>query len=176
MLPGYINVDKFGTPDVLCDLEQFPWPWNDNSVEEVVMTHVLEHLGETSAIFLNIFKELYRVCRHDAVVDITVPHPRSDDFLNDPTHVRPITIEVLSLFSKRNNRIWQAGGAANSPLGMYLDVDFETTSAVQTLSPVWLDRLQKGVIKKEQLPELCSQLNNVIRYTNIKLRVIKERQ
>ncbi len=61
-LPGYINVDKFGVPDVLHDLETFPWPWETSSVGEVVLRHVLEHLGETTAIYFGIIKELYRVC------------------------------------------------------------------------------------------------------------------
>ena len=41
-LKGYINVDKYGNPDILHDLESFPWPWEDNSVKEVQMKHVLE--------------------------------------------------------------------------------------------------------------------------------------
>jgi hypothetical protein len=48
-------------------------------------------------------REIYRVCRHDAVVHVVVPHPRHDDFINDPTHVRPITPEVLSLFDRSTN-------------------------------------------------------------------------
>lgn len=26
-IEGYVNVDKFGDPDVRHDLEVFPWPW-----------------------------------------------------------------------------------------------------------------------------------------------------
>ena len=45
LMPGYINVDKYGTPDVLKDLEELPWDWKDDSIEEILMVHVLEHLG-----------------------------------------------------------------------------------------------------------------------------------
>ncbi|MGH7999079.1 MAG: hypothetical protein ACREPR_06535 [Brasilonema sp.] len=31
-LDGYINVDKFGTPDLRFDLETFPYPWANDSV------------------------------------------------------------------------------------------------------------------------------------------------
>ena len=34
-LKGYVNVDKFGDPDLRLDLETFPYPWNDNSVAEI---------------------------------------------------------------------------------------------------------------------------------------------
>ena len=36
-------------------------------------------------------KELYRISCDQANIHISVPHPRHDDFLADPTHVRPIT-------------------------------------------------------------------------------------
>ena len=26
-LPGYINVDKHGSPDIVKDLEELPWEW-----------------------------------------------------------------------------------------------------------------------------------------------------
>src|ERR1700724_999619 len=58
---GYINVDKYGTPDVKHDLETFPWPWPDDSVSEIVLCHVLEHLGQDPKVYLAIMKEMYRV-------------------------------------------------------------------------------------------------------------------
>jgi len=109
-IPGYINVDKFGVPDVLHDLEKFPWPWETSSVGEVVLRHVLEHLGETTAIYFGIIKELYRVCAPGARISIAVPHPRHNYFLNDPTHVRIVTPEGMQLFSKAMNAAWAKRG------------------------------------------------------------------
>ena len=48
-------------------------------------------------------KELYRICKNNSIIDIVVPHPRHDDFLSDPTHVRPITDMTLSLYDKELN-------------------------------------------------------------------------
>jgi hypothetical protein len=170
---GFINVDKYGTPDVLCDLEQFPWPWEDNAVAEVELFHVLEHLGETTATFIAIMKELYRVSAAGAVVRITVPHPRCDDFLNDPTHVRIITPEMMTLFSKRMNEEFKARGAANSPLAFYHDVDFEIVSVNVDVTPEWSQRLQSGAVNQQQLMEIAAAQNNVFRQTTIQLRVVK---
>ena len=96
---GYLNVDKFGEPELQVDLETFPWPWEDNSVSEIVMQHVLEHLGRDTETYLNIITEMYRVCENSAKILIEVPHPRHDTFLYDPTHVRPVTPESFGLFA-----------------------------------------------------------------------------
>ena len=44
--PEYVNVDAFAVckPDVVWDLNETPYPWPDNSVDGIMMTHVLEHL------------------------------------------------------------------------------------------------------------------------------------
>ena len=59
-LPGYINVDKYGSPDIKHDLESFPWPWETNSVSNILLIHVLEHLGKDVETYFGIFKEMYR--------------------------------------------------------------------------------------------------------------------
>lgn len=173
LLSGYFNVDKFGQPDLLYDLELFPWPWEDNSCQEVLMHHILEHLGETTNIFLNVIKELYRICIPDALIKITVPHPRHNDFIGDPTHKRAITIEGLSLFSKKLNQQWTQRGYANSPLGLHLDVDFEIVSANVVPEEPWKTRLQEKEITQDDFFQAAKQFNNVIKELFIILKVIK---
>jgi hypothetical protein len=170
---GCINVDKYGNPDVLHDLEAFPWPWEDNSVQEVELNHVLEHLGESAAVYFRIIKELYRICKAGARIHIGVPHPRHDDFLNDPTHVRVVTPDGLLLFSKSKNREWVDGGYANSPLGIYLDVDFEIESVNYTLDPVWAEKLDKKEITEEYIDQAFRNFNNVVKEIRMVLKVVK---
>lgn len=170
-LKGYINVDKYGEPDVLFDLETFPWPWETNSVDKVVLNHVLEHLGETTKLYLNIIKELYRICKPNADILVVVPHPRHDNFISDPTHVRPITPEGLVLFSKKANQKWI--GYANSPLAFNIDVDFEVVSTVFNLEEPWLSMFKDKKISQEELEENLKKYNNVAREIKIILKVIK---
>jgi hypothetical protein len=171
--PGYVNVDKYGTPDRQHDLEVFPWPWPDNAVSEIVLYHVLEHLGQEPGVFLGIMKEMYRVCQANARVLIAVPHFRHDFFFSDPTHVRAITPEGLALFSQRINREWLAQGKSNSPLGLYLNVDFELVATTLKPGAHWF-RLHPGQpVDMELLLRESALYNNLIEELKIELRVIK---
>ncbi|MBI4185415.1 MAG: hypothetical protein HY521_15595 [Proteobacteria bacterium] len=174
-LEGYVNVDKSPAcrPDRVVDLEALPWPFADSAAEEVRLVHVLEHLGATAEGFLGIMRELYRVGRHDARVLIVVPHPRHDAFLIDPTHVRPILPQTLEMFSKAKNREWQAKGAANTPLALYLDVDFALERTTLTLDPAWEARLARREVSEAEVHEALRTQNNVALQIDCTLRVVK---
>ncbi|WP_029006795.1 class I SAM-dependent methyltransferase [Azospirillum halopraeferens] len=172
---GYVNVDKFPhfTPDVVWDLERFPWPFETDGAEAVALTHVLEHLGGPPDVFIGVMKELHRVCRAGARIEIVVPHPRSDSFISDPTHVRPVTLETLFLFNKDWNRAVLAEGKANTPLGLYHDVDFAVTRVDHRLTPRWAERLTSGRVSQEELRDAMDTYNNVIEETLYVLEVRK---
>lgn len=145
ILPGYVNIDKFDTfsPDLVWDLEKTPYPFKDNSVTEIFASHVMEHIGQTTDSFLNIMKEFYRILVIDGIVDIKVPHPRSDGFIGDPTHVRIITPVIFNLFSKKKCKEFAEKNWPNSRLADYLDVDFEIVKAVYVLQPQWIDKFKE---------------------------------
>lgn len=166
-LQGYVNVDVHpaAKPDVLHDLERFPWPFEADSADEVVLSHVLEHLGADPKVFVGVFQELYRVCLGGALVKIAVPHARHDNFIGDPTHVRVVTPQVLSLFSRALCAQWAKDGAANTPLAVYADVDFEIRDVKMIVEPAYA--------KKPNLEELARHWNNVVVEYRMVLEVMK---
>ena len=174
-MDGWINVDKEAAsgPDQIVDLEALPWPWETGTVDAVTMRHVLEHLGAETGTYLGIIKELYRICRKDAEVTITVPHPRHDHFLNDPTHVRPITPQGLELFSRARCLEWQKAGSANTPLALYLEVDFALKSVNIVPDKAWRDRIARGEASQRDVMEASRLYNNVISETTIVLQAVK---
>ena len=167
----YVNVDRYGRPDILLDLEEYPWPWEDNSANRVILKHVLEHLGKTPEIYLEIMRELYRICTAGARIDIIVPHPRHDSFLDDPTHVRAVTPASLKLFSKSKNNEWLKAGSSNTPLGLYLDVNFEVVDVKWILDPVWAELLRD----KDEIfiNQAMKRYNNVVMEIQMVLEVLK---
>lgn len=84
---GYINVDNFKWEDgvdVIHDLNVLPLPFENDSCDEVILSHILEHLPDYPALI----EDLYRVCKKGAIIKITVPHLASRNAWNDPTHIR----------------------------------------------------------------------------------------
>jgi hypothetical protein len=172
-LEGYVNVDRAHGPDVAHDLESFPWPWADSSVEEIRAHHVLEHLGRTPEVFIGVMKEMYRVCKGGAKVEIVVPHPRHDDFMNDPTHVRPITLNVLALFSKTWNRKWEKDGSANTKLAFEHDIDFEPKTEALQLEQRINEAYEAGNISDAGLGQLIKERNNIVKAIHLTLECVK---
>tara|TARA_B100001057_G_scaffold467669_1_gene526035 strand:+ start:420 stop:1001 length:582 start_codon:yes stop_codon:yes gene_type:complete len=174
---GFINIDKFGesNPDLIIDLEKTPWEFDDDTVDEILLNHVLEHLGRDVDVFFSIIQEIYRICCDEAVIQVNVPHPRHDNYLNDPTHVRIITPELMGLFSKKNCLRWKEIGAANSPLALYLDVDFEIINSSVTLDPRYLSAYEAGEISNEEIKTAMNRYNNVIAEYTMTLKAIKSK-
>ncbi|MBL4720099.1 MAG: hypothetical protein JKY20_03060 [Alphaproteobacteria bacterium] len=172
---GFINVDlsPLCEPDLVWNLEETPWPWPNSSVSEIVLIHVLEHLGETTEKYFGVLQEMYRVCRPDARINIVVPHPRHDDFLHDATHVRAVTVEGLSMFSRKNCEEWIANGDANTPLAMVAGVDFEVVESEFRLEEPWASKLALKSLTEVEVMQAIKMHNNVVKETRILLQVIK---
>ena len=176
ILDGYTNVDKYDyyKPDIVHDLEIFPYPFEDNSVDEILLSHVLEHIGQSPDVFLKIIKEFYRVCHNDSLIKIIVPHPRHDDFISDPTHVRPITILGLQLYDKSLNEKWEKMNAANTPLALIHGVNFTIKDINFVLEKNYIKLLENKEIDQNELQEYIKKYNNVVKEMKIKWVALKD--
>ena len=172
-LPGYINVDMYGEPDVRHDLEVFPWPWPDDSASEIRLVHVLEHLAQCPRVYRDLWKEMYRICAPAARLHIVVPHFRHDNFHGDPTHVRAVTPMGMTLLSQRFNLKWQNQNAANSPLGLFWEVDFEVVTFEYKPSPDWFRLHPDGKGNSKLLLEESAVMNNLIEEITFDMKAIK---
>lgn len=170
-LDGFVtcDYDPLENPDYLFNVETDVFPFEDNSVETVVAHHILEHLG---AGYFNCLKELYRVCKHGATIDIRVPHHRHDYFYDDPTHRRPITVGGMLLFSKKHNKLCREQGAASSRLGDYFEVDFEILAWDYMPSAQYREKFNG--LPREQVEEYIREHNNIVEELWMKLVVVKE--
>lgn len=100
-IAGCVNVDVVALPgvDVVADLERCatqPLPFDDDSVDEFFMSHVIEHISNA----LPLMQELWRLAQPGATMTIRCPHGASDDACEDPTHVRPMYPGSFGYFSQ----------------------------------------------------------------------------
>jgi ubiquinone/menaquinone biosynthesis C-methylase UbiE len=168
---GFVNVDHdpLTNPEYVADLEKDPLPFEDSSVDEVKAHHILEHIGPG---YFHLMKQLYRVCKNGAIVDIVVPHHRHEIWFGDPTHIRFITVEQMRLFSKKYNEYHIKQFNSSSGFGLKLDVDFEIVEYDFKPDEVWAPRLAQ--MTPEQIDEVSRNFNNVYGETMIKLVVVKD--
>lgn len=174
-LDDYLNVDQFPEcePDLLWNLETTPWPFDDNTVDELVAHHVLEHLGQETKVFFAILKELYRVMRHDGVARIVVPHPTHSTFLSDPTHVRGFTANTFQMMDRTKNLDWAARRVNVTMLALMLDIDFVVVEATHAYDRKWKKKIADGEMTMEQVRELSNSMIGVIHELKVTLRANK---
>lgn len=171
--PDFLNVDHdpLTQPDFLADLERLKLPIADSSVEYVIAHHVLEHIG---AGFFDLMKEVYRVCKNGAILEVKVPHHRSEIFFGDPSHVRPITVESMQLFSKKYNEEHIKLYNSSSGFGIKCDVDFEIVQYAFNPYPKWAERFKS--LTNEQIEEIVMDYNNVFHETVIIMKAVKDEE
>ncbi len=82
--PGSVTVDicAESKPDVLHDLDTYPYPFEDSSFDLVACMHVLEHLADV----VRVVEEIHRVLRPGGILLVEVPHFSSVFAYSDPTH------------------------------------------------------------------------------------------
>lgn len=117
---GFIGVDSidFEGVDVVLNVGKDPWPWEDNTVDEVHASHFVEHLEADERIhFVN---ELHRVLK-DPVYDrgqivsgkctVIVPHWSSQRAYGDLTHKWPPVSEFWFYYLDKD---WRAVNAPHN--------------------------------------------------------------
>lgn len=93
---GWVNLDfhKSLKCDVLHDLNEFPYPFEDNQFDYIYMNHVLEHVRDVHRCI----NELYRISKNNAIIEINVPYFNSFNAFRDVTHYSFFTWDSLSPF------------------------------------------------------------------------------
>lgn len=97
ILEGYVNLDEADLPgvDVIQNINKFPWPFKDNTFDEVYCSHVLEHVEDLN----NVMGEIKRICKNGAIIRIRVPHFSCGVSYRDPTHRRLFSYFTFDYFT-----------------------------------------------------------------------------
>lgn len=171
--PGFVNIDKEPrtNPDFVCDLTAERWPFDDNTMEEGICSHVMEHIPNLPEPFFHFLREMYRVSKPGAVIHIAVPHPRNDLFLRDPTHMRPILPDMMVAFSRRQVAEEAARGNNLTPYYDLIGVNFDVGKAYYVLD----ERVKKlaPALTPDNFAHYEAHMNNIVFEIQFDLTAVK---
>jgi predicted SAM-dependent methyltransferase len=104
---GYINCDfsKDVKPDKVFDITK-NWPFKDNQITEILMNHTLEHTQKP----IEVMKEMYRICKNDAIIKIRVPYFSSESAFSMMDHYSFYTYTTFDFLEKNHPCHWQGFG------------------------------------------------------------------
>jgi predicted SAM-dependent methyltransferase len=96
-LEGAISVDinPLRNPDIVHDLDVFPYPFESNSVDKVYMSHSLEHTVDVCKVV----DEAWRMLKVGGILHVIVPHFSSRIAYGDPTHKHYFSTETFNYFT-----------------------------------------------------------------------------
>lgn len=101
-MEGWVNLDVIDLPSVDCrfDLNTigrgYTLPFEENTFDEMLMSHLLEHLSNPLAVL----EELHRVAKPGCLLTVRLPYGSSDSAYEDPQHQRPYFLQSFEYFSQ----------------------------------------------------------------------------
>jgi SAM-dependent methyltransferase len=83
-MPGatYVDIDPKANPDILHDLNKFPYPIKDNTFEEIYAKHIIEHLNDP----IGFMREMCRILKPGGTIFVETPHFSSRVAYSEPQH------------------------------------------------------------------------------------------
>jgi SAM-dependent methyltransferase len=100
-IDGAIGMDilSLAGVDVVHNLDIYPWPIEDSSVDMVVCHSVVEHITD----LVSFFNEIWRILKIEGRVVVAVPYFRSVDSFTDITHKHFFTSNSMDYFCDKQN-------------------------------------------------------------------------
>ena len=101
IVPGAVNHDKSQhrpEVDVVWNLNDLPWPWEDEEFDMVCAWSVLEHLNIDLVESGN---EVWRITKPGGIWKIRLPYWKHVNSFRDPTHRWQLDITSFDLFDPR---------------------------------------------------------------------------
>jgi SAM-dependent methyltransferase len=122
--PGAIGIDRNPATraDVLCDLDHIPYPFADNSFDQLRAIHVIEHVSDV----IRSMEEFHRLVRSGGRVRIETPHYTDFSSFCDPTHRWHLNSYSFRYF-----------GQDHAGFGYYTDRRFREISIRVKLLALW---------------------------------------
>jgi SAM-dependent methyltransferase len=99
-LPGSVGLDivPLEGVDVVHDLNQFPYPFPNDSFDRIRLIHVVEHIQSITRTM----EEIHRIAKSGAEVEIVTPHYTDSSSWQDPTHLWHLNSRSFDFFQQHH--------------------------------------------------------------------------
>ncbi|MGZ5486382.1 MAG: class I SAM-dependent methyltransferase [Nitrososphaeraceae archaeon] len=95
---GMINIDFYAKKtDIRHNLNNFPYPFDDNEFDRVLCMNIIEHLNDV----VSVIEELHRISKNGADILMRVPHFRSACLYEDITHQHGFAWKTMDIFCQQ---------------------------------------------------------------------------
>jgi SAM-dependent methyltransferase len=111
-----VDLDPASGADLIADLDALPLPLPAGRFRRIVCRHVVEHVADIPALF----KEIHRLAKPGARIEIVTPHFSNRCSYTDPTHRRHLSVQFIDWFAPRPD-----ARPATGCLGLGLNYLFE---------------------------------------------------
>jgi SAM-dependent methyltransferase len=148
-----VEITALSGVDVIADLSHFPYPFADNTFDEIHMLDVIEHIPNT----IRVMEEIWRMAVPDAHVFIRVVNWNHRYTAMDPTHVRAFTENSFDFFGKRAGRSY------------YTQARFDVERVEHFFNP----RVARRLRSRRLMRFLSDYLCNILQGLKFDLRVRK---
>jgi SAM-dependent methyltransferase len=96
--PGAEGMDIFAYPgvDIVHNVQTSPWPVASGTYDRIICQHVIEHIDDV----VEFMREIHRIAKNGATVEITTPHFSSLNSWVDPTHKKHLSLQWYKIFTE----------------------------------------------------------------------------
>lgn len=174
---GYIGVDRFPLEgvDIVADINE-GLPFEENTVDVIFACHSLEHMDDLQQVM----DEIFRICKHGAIVNILAPYYNTNTNIANFFHKINFNEDTMRFFSSEKTSVinpkeyynahsynWGLGTSDNSEISCnltILDMEFfyfpeynflndeEKRNARRSLSNVCDQICYSLVVNKQEMP------------------------
>jgi len=89
-----IDINPLSDADVIHNLNDLPYPFEDSLFDEIIADNVVEHLDDV----IKVMEEISRIGKPGATIKVFVPYFRSHWAHIDPTHRHYFTVDSFAYF------------------------------------------------------------------------------
>ena len=138
---GCLNVDRAARvePDLVWDLDKFPYPLPDSHFSRIFASDVVEHLANIPEFM----REAHRLLAPGGLLEITTPHFSCANSYTDPTHLHHLGYCSFDYFTQGHD------------LAYYADAPFEVVERQIVFRQTLLNRFVSGLANR--YPETYEQ-------------------